>query len=457
MIRPLPVTEAGTYGAPYLAGLRLQGRRVVVVGGGSVALRRIPALLEAGAEVQVISPEISAALGAMASAGQVAWFRRRFAPGDLARAWYALAATDDAEVNAAVAAEAEDLRVFCVRADDAEGATAVTPASGTRGDVRVGVLTGVVTRSFSAPALRRDPRRAARIRDHLVQALSTEVTHPAERVSAEGGNGAGPGSVTLVGGGPGAPDLITVRGKEALSRADVVVTDRLAPLELLSDLPETTVVVDASKLPRGHFMAQEAINDHLVRYALEGYAVVRLKGGDPFLFGRGSEEVAACTAAGVPVTVVPGVCSALSVPGLAGIPLTERGVAHEVTIVSGHLPPGHPRSLVDWSALGRLKGTVAVLMGVENLPAIARELMASGRSAHTPVAVVCDGSLPSSRTVPGTLGTIAEIAVLAQVVPPAVVVIGPVAGRMVDAGQMVDAGRMVVAGRRAADTPPTGR
>jgi uroporphyrin-III C-methyltransferase / precorrin-2 dehydrogenase / sirohydrochlorin ferrochelatase len=445
MIRPLPVTETGAYGAPYLAGLRLQGRRVVVVGGGSVALRRIPALVEAGADVQVIAPEVSVALGAMASVGRVAWARRRFAPGDLALAWYALAATDDPEVNASVAAEAEDLRVFCVRADDAEGATAVTPACGTRGDVRVGVLTGVDVRSFSAPLPRRDPRRAARIRDHLVRALNTEVARPVDRVPWKGGNGEGPGSVILVGGGPGAPDLITVRGKEALSTADVVVTDRLAPLELLSGLPESTVVVDASKLPRGHSMAQEAINEHLVRYAREGHTVVRLKGGDPFLFGRGSEEVAACTAAGVPVTVVPGVCSALSVPGLAGIPLTERGVAHEVTIVSGHLPPGHPRSLVDWSALGRLKGTVAVLMGVENLPAIAQELMTAGRSAHTPVAVVCDGSLPSSRTVPGTLGTIAEIAALACVVPPAVVVIGSVAGRMAGAGRM------------SSDAPPAGR
>ena len=460
------MVDPGSRCAPYLAGLRLAGRRVVVVGAGSVALRRLPALLEAAADVHVVAPEASPGVESMALAGRVTWSRRGFTRGDLQRTWYVLAATDDPAVNAQVAAEAEERRVFCVRADDSDGGSAVTPASGTGQDVRVGVLTGIRRPGASggdgspsgdgAPSPpggpRRDPRRAARIRDHLVGILEDGLpAAPGGGPGETSGNGlpetpeeglgacrpldgegatTGCGSVTLVGGGPGAPDLITVRGREALSRADVVITDRLAPLELLGDLAEGIRVVDASKIPRGHFMAQEAINACLVRHARAGRNVVRLKGGDPFLFGRGSEEVAACTAAGVPVTVVPGVCSALSVPGLAGIPLTERGVAHEVTIVSGHIPPGHPRSLVDWTALGRLRGTVAVLMGVENLLAIAVELMEAGRSAGTPVAVVCDGSLPSSRTIVGTLGTIARIASEARVVPPAVVVIGEVAARV---------------------------
>jgi uroporphyrin-III C-methyltransferase/precorrin-2 dehydrogenase/sirohydrochlorin ferrochelatase len=173
-------------------------------------------------------------------------------------------------------------------------------------------------------------------------------------------------------------------------------------------------------------MAQEAINDCLVKHALAGRFVVRLKGGDPFVFGRGSEELDACLSAGVPVTVVPGLSSAIAVPALAGIPLTHRGVAHEAVIVSGHLPPGHSESLVDWTALGRLNGTVVVLMGVQNLAAIAEVLRTNGRDAATPVAVVQDGSMPAERITVGTLASIAAVAETAGVRAPAIIVIGGV-------------------------------
>jgi uroporphyrin-III C-methyltransferase/precorrin-2 dehydrogenase/sirohydrochlorin ferrochelatase len=234
--------------------------------------------------------------------------------------------------------------------------------------------------------------------------------------------------VALVGGGPGDPELITVRGRRLLGQADVVVVDRLGPRTLLGELGPDVEVIDATKLPRGRFMAQEAINACLVENALAGKFVVRLKGGDPFVFGRGSEEVEACLAAGVPVTVVPGLSSAIAVPALAGIPLTHRGVAHEAVIVSGHLPPGHPESLVDWTALARLSGTIVVLMGVQNLPTIASVLRENGRPGDTPVGVVQDGSMPAEKVTLGTLDSIAGIAEQAGVRAPAIIVIGGVVG-----------------------------
>src|SRR4029453_4087790 len=155
------------------------------------------------------------------------------------------------------------------------------------------------------------------------------------------------------------------RGRQALAQADVVVADHLAPLSLLASLPTDVEVIDASKLPRGRSMAQEQINELLVERALGGKRGGRLKGGDPFVFGRGREEIDACVAAGVPVEVVPGVTSAIGVPALAGIPVTHRGLTHEFVVVSGPLPPGHPDSLVDWPAIGRLRGTAVVLLGLQ--------------------------------------------------------------------------------------------
>jgi uroporphyrin-III C-methyltransferase/precorrin-2 dehydrogenase/sirohydrochlorin ferrochelatase len=173
-------------------------------------------------------------------------------------------------------------------------------------------------------------------------------------------------------------------------------------------------------------MAQEQINALLVEHALAGRRVVRLKGGDPFVFGRGMEELQACAAAGVPVEVVPGVTSAIGVPALAGIPVTHRGLTHEFAVVSGHLPPGHPQSLVDWPALARLRGTLVVLMGVDTAPAIAAALVEHGRDPATPVAVVTDGSTPGQRTVRTTLAGLADAIAGEGIRPPAVWVVGEV-------------------------------
>ncbi len=390
---------------PYPAGLRLAGRRVVVVGGGSVAQRRIPPLIDCGALVEVISPEVTPAIEGMGE--EIALTLRPFTESDLDGAWYVIAATNDPLVNARVGAAAEERRVFCVRSDDAVSASAWTPAVGRHGSVTVAVLGN------------REPRQSATLRDDILTALRDGVLNASSALDRTPG-------VVLVGGGPGDPELVTVAARHALASADVVVTDRLAPRALLDELGPHVELIDVTKLPRGRSARQEQINEVLVERALAGKRVVRFKGGDNFVFGRGFEEVQACRAAGVEVTVIPGITSSVAVPGLAQIPVTHRGVAHEFTVLSGHVPPGHPDSLVDWPALGRMRGTLVVLMGVENAAAIADSLMENGRERDTPVAVVLDGSMPTERTVLTTLGELSAAVASEGVRPPAIIVVGAV-------------------------------
>ncbi|HYO39520.1 MAG TPA: uroporphyrinogen-III C-methyltransferase [Nocardioidaceae bacterium] len=393
--------------APYPAGLRLQGRRVLVVGGGHVAQRRVPRLIASGADVVVVSPETTPAVEGLAAGGEVTWHQRRFHPDDLEGAWYVVAATDDPAVNGLVSEEAERRRVFCVRADDATEASAWTPAVGRVAGVTVAVLAN------------REPRRSAGVRDAIVAALRDgAIAVPSDDEPAPG--------VVLVGGGPGDPELVTVAARRALSEADVVVTDRLAPRELLDELSPDVEVVDVTKLPRGRAAAQEEINRLLVERARSGLRVVRFKGGDSFVYGRGYEEALACEEAGVPWRVIPGLSSAISVPGSVGIPLTHRGVAHDFTVISGHLPPDHPESLVEWDAVARLRGTVVLLMAVRNLPAIAERLQAAGRPGSTPVAVISEGTMPGERVLLSTLASIGPDVEREAVRPPAIVVVGDV-------------------------------
>jgi uroporphyrin-III C-methyltransferase/precorrin-2 dehydrogenase/sirohydrochlorin ferrochelatase len=391
----------------YLVGLNLHGRRVVVVGGGTVAQRRLGLLVTAGADITVISRDVTPAVEGMAAAGRLTVLLRPYADGDLDGAWYAMACTDEPETNAAVVAEAERRRVFCVRADVARLGTAVTPATARHDGLTLGVLAGGAH------------RRSAAVRTALVEALQSGVV-------VDDPSPVTPG-VALVGGGPGDPDLITVRGRRLLARADLVVADRLAPPELLAELGPHVEVVDAAKIPYGRAMAQEAINNALVEGARAGKFVVRLKGGDPYVFGRGFEEVEACAAAGIPVTVVPGVTSAIAVPAAAGIPVTHRGVTHEFVVVSGHVAPDHPDSLVDWPALARLRGTLVLLMAVERLDQFAAALLAGGRPADSPATVIQEGTLLGQRVLRADLATIAERVRAEGIRPPAIVVIGPTA------------------------------
>ncbi|CUR61998.1 Uroporphyrinogen-III C-methyltransferase [metagenome] len=390
---------------PYLAGLVLTGRKVVVVGGGHVAQRRVPAFLAAGAAVTVVSPEVTPAIEGLS--GELALVLRDFTESDLDGAWYVVAATDDADVNARVVAAAEARHTFCVRADDALGGTAWTPAVGHHGSVTVGVLGN------------REPRKSAALRDDIVTALRDGHLTASDALDRTPG-------VVLVGGGPGEPELVTVAARHALASADVVVADRLAPRELLDELGPHVELIDVAKLPRGRSATQDYINEVIVDRARAGKRVVRFKGGDNFVFGRGYEELLACAAADVPVTVVPGLTSAIAVPARVGIPVTHRGVAHEFTVISGHIPPGHPDSLVEWGAVARMRGTVVLLMAVDNAPAIAATLIDGGRSAGTPVGVIVDGTMPTERTVLTTLGSLADDLAAHEVVPPAIIVIGEV-------------------------------
>jgi uroporphyrin-III C-methyltransferase / precorrin-2 dehydrogenase / sirohydrochlorin ferrochelatase len=391
---------------PYLLGLRLRGRLVVVVGGGAVASRRVPSLLDAGAEILLVSPKVAASLEDLAAAGRIRWEARGYQPGDCAGAWLVCACTDDPGVNAAVAAAAEGQRTWCVRADDAGASAAWTPASGRAGDVRVGVLSG-------------DPRHSAAIRDTVVAGLQSG------EISARHGRGHRSG-VAIIGGGPGDPGLITVRGRQLLAEADVVLTDRLAPRSLLDELRDDVEIIDAGKIPYGRAMAQEHINAALISHARAGRFVARLKGGDPFVFGRGAEEVLACLRAGVPVTVVPGVTSAVGVPASAWVPVTHRGVAQEFHVVSVHVPPGDERSTVNWELLGGSSGTLVLLMAVERIGAVVHELMRYGRSPDTPVSVIADGTLPTQRTINSTLEQVESLVAKEGVRPPAIAVVGDV-------------------------------
>ncbi len=389
----------------YLVGLRLTGKKVVVVGGGTVAQRRLPLLIANGADVHVITRSATPAVEGMSG---ITLTLREFRDGDLDGAWYAIAATDDPDVNAAVVAEAERLHIFCVRADVAREGTAVTPASFEYEGLSVGVLAGG------------EHRRSAAIRSAIHEALQQGLIMAAKPRSVHRG-------VALVGGGPGDPELITVRGRRLLAQADVVVADRLAPQELLAELPPQVEVIDAAKIPYGRAMAQDAINEVLIDRAKAGKFVVRLKGGDPFVFARGYEEVIACADAGIPVTVVPGVTSAIAVPALAGVPVTHRAVTHEFVVVSGHVAPDNPESLVNWNALAAMSGTIVLLMAVERIELFTQALLEGGRPADTPVLVVQHGTTTAQRTLRATLDDAPERIREEGIRPPAIIVIGPVA------------------------------
>jgi len=274
-----------------------------------------------------------------------------------------------------------------VNASDASHGTARTPATTQSGDVLVGVV------STGEP----DPGRSGRIRDHLAGEL--REGHISLRRERPGGSG---GRVVLVGGGPGDVDLLTIGGRRALAEADVVVTDRLGPIGVLAELDPGVEVINVGKSPGNHPVPQEEINRILVERARRGQVVVRLKGGDSYIFGRGGEEVLACREAGIPVEVVPGVSSALAVPTLAGIPLIHRAVAHTLVVTTGH-------------------------DGLDPAARIAGDAIESGADPETPVAIVERGSTPTQRTTYGRLNTIAGRAEAVGVPAPAVIVIGAVA------------------------------
>ena len=392
----------------YPLGLRLDGRKVVIVGGGAVGTRRVKGLLQAGAKVTVISPEVSAELKDLSLSGQLEWLERGFEPGDLKDAWLVHTATGSAAVDQQVTDEAEALRILCVNAAEAEKSTAWVPAT-----VR---KAGATVASFGGG----DPRRAMALRDAigaLFEASELPLEHHRQSSSPNSITSQEPGTVALVGGGPSHPGLITALGVELLKAADVVVTDRLGPTDLLDTLPSSTLVINVGKMPDHHPVPQDEINRILVQHAKAGKRVVRLKGGDPYVLGRGGEELAFCEEQGVRVLVVPGVTSAISVPAAAGIPVTHRGLATGFSVLTGHQ---------ELDAIpGSSDHTVVILMGVNTLAANA-EALAKTRGLDCPIAVIEDGWLPTQRVTVGTLETIAALAEELGVKAPAVIVAGDV-------------------------------
>ncbi|HEY3575204.1 MAG TPA: uroporphyrinogen-III C-methyltransferase [Arthrobacter sp.] len=388
----------------YPTALRLLGRPVLVVGGGRVAARRAKGLLDAGARVTVVAPEATAAVRELADAGLLTWEPRTYRSDDVDGVWFVQTATGDPAVDTLVASDAEAQRVWCVNASDHESSAAWTPAVAVVDDVKIAVNAGG------------DPRRAMALRDAVATALeSGDLPLRRRRMSKDSAHR---GSVALVGGGPGDTGLITVRGRRLLGQADVVVADRLGPRELLNELAPDVRVIEVGKTPGHHPVPQAEINRILVEEALQGHRVVRLKGGDPYVLGRGGEEAEFCRQHGVGVEVVSGVTSAISVPAAAGIPVTHRGLAKGFSVVTGH------EELSEVPA--RADHTVVLLMGVGQLRESASALGKAGLPGDTPVGIVENGYLPDQRVTIGTLGTIADQAEAAGVANPAVIVIGDV-------------------------------
>lgn len=388
----------------YPTALRLLGRPVLVVGGGPVAARRAKGLLDAGARVTVVAPVASSALRELADAGLITWEQRPYLPSDVDGVWFVQTATGDSAVDSQVSKDAEAQRIWCVNASDHEASAAWTPAVAVVDDVKIAINAGG------------DPRRAMALRDAVATALETGDLPLRRRRAPK--DTASAGSVALVGGGPGDTGLITVRGRRLLGQADVVVADRLGPRELLNELAPDVRVIEVGKTPGHHPVPQTEINRILVDEALKGNRVVRLKGGDPYVLGRGGEEAEHCRQHGVEVEVVSGVTSAISVPAAAGIPVTHRGLAKGFSVVTGH------EELSEVPA--RPDHTIVLLMGVAALRDSAAALAGAGLPQDTPVGIVENGYLPNQRVTIGTLGSIADQAEAAGVANPAVIVIGDV-------------------------------
>lgn len=445
---------------PLFAALR--GRAVLVVGGGAVAQRKAEALLEAGAQVRVGAPALQPALAELAAQGRIEHLPGAFAEHWLDEVWLAIAATDDLAVNRAVAAAGEARRVWVNVVDDAEASSFHVPARVERGPLQIAISSG-----GGAPMLARhlrerletqlDPslgelaellgRERLRIRarhpelgarrrffDRLLDGplpalLRQRRERAAERAFAaalaERDPGARKGSVVLVGAGPGDPGLLTLRGLRALNEADVILHDRLVSAEVLRLARRDAERIEVGKQSGDHHTTQDRIHELMLEHARAGKRVVRLKGGDPFVFGRGGEEIEVLRAHGIAYEVVPGITAALACAAYAGVPLTHREHAQSVRLVTAHCKESDDS--LDWAALAQERQTLAVYMGVAGLDKLRDRLIAHGRAPDTPFALVENGSRANQRTVVGTLAELPEAALAHDVRSPALLILGEVA------------------------------
>lgn len=440
---PQDTQAAESVAAPYLVAWRLEGRRVVVVGGGVIGTGKIETLLTSRPDIVVVDPTPSERVCDLASRGVIKLARRKFRPTDVRSAVLVVAATGDSATNRRIRRWAK-LRGAVVNAvDDLPNCDITVPAVIRRGPATIGITTAGATPAGSR-FIREELTKIVdtALPEHLGPVLTTasevrhqlrsegtyrfdysgwrqrffepaldsgcgELPHVADRFIAEEracDPHVRPGSVALVGAGPGGADLITVRGARALAEADVVVYDRLADPKLLALAPVATERIPVGK-GKNFGVAQGQISSLLIERAVAGDRVVRLKGGDPFVFGRGREEVDALHAAGIDVEIVPGISSALGGPLLAGIPVTDRRYASSFTVVTGH---STERAALDWGALARIDSTLVVLMAASTAAEVARRLISAGSSSHEPVAFVHKAGHVDQQSCTSTLGHVAN-------------------------------------------------
>jgi uroporphyrin-III C-methyltransferase / precorrin-2 dehydrogenase / sirohydrochlorin ferrochelatase len=435
----------------------LTDQRVIVVGGGAVAERKIETLLAAGAKVTVVSPGTTELVGRWAGTGRLVLKPRAYQAGDLRGFRLAYAATSDPAVNRAVRIESRAEGVWLNAIDQPDLCDFITPAIVRRGNLAIAISTngrcpGLASRIRQELEHRFGPEYADLVeemgqeRDRRKAGLKARATPDGTRPAsapdslepangpdlrshaARRGSHAGPpGVVFLVGAGPGDPDLITVKGYRVLEAADTVVYDALVDPRLLDLCPAHTSRIFVGKRDNRHTLPQAEINALLIDEAWAGRRVVRLKGGDPFVFGRGGEEAEALSQSGVRFEVVPGVSAGNAVPAYAGIPLTHRDFTSELVFLTGHECVTNP-SPVDWSHYGRSAASLVIFMGLHNLGAIVGALLENGRDPQCPAAVIENGTLKAQRTVAGPLANIADLVAESGIQPPALIVIGGVVG-----------------------------
>ena len=446
---------------PLFADLR--GRLVLVVGGGSVAQRKVGALLDAGARVRVGAPELSATLAGWFERGRIEHLAGPFRAEWLDEAWLAIAATDDAEVNRAVADAGQQRRVWVNVVDDVAASSFHVPARVERGPVQIAISSG-----GGAPMLARHLRQTletqfdeslgvladllsrerARIRRHYPDLglrrrfFERVLAGPIPSLLREGRlddaqrafgvalidekpDAPQAGSVALVGAGPGDAGLMTLRGLRVLNEADVILHDRLVSAEVLQLARRDAELIEVGKQAGNHHTTQDRIHELMLEHARAGKRVVRLKGGDPFVFGRGGEELEVLADAGIAFEVVPGITAALACAAYAGVPLTHREHAQSLRVVTAHLKDS--ADALDWQALAQEKQTLAVYMGVSGLDVLRDKLIEHGRAASTPFALVENGSRREQRVVTGTLADLPERARGHAVQSPALLIVGEVA------------------------------
>ncbi|MFZ0790612.1 MAG: siroheme synthase CysG [Chromatiaceae bacterium] len=441
--------------------LAVKGKPCVVIGGGSTAQRKVSSLLRAGAAVTVVSPRLSEELERRARTGEIRHLARRFEPADILGAILVIAATDDRVVNRRIAELAGEQGTPVNVVDDPDACTFLLPSIIDRDPVVVAVSTGkaspVLARLLRArleslipagygrlgelcgryrdrvKARFSDERDRRRFWDRVLQGAVAErifsgqweeADAAIERELAPGALDEDMGEVYLVGAGPGDPDLLTFRALRLMQQADVVVYDRLVAEPILNMTRRDARRVYVGKERNNHTMRQEDINHLLADLARDGHRVLRLKGGDPFIFGRGGEEIDTLAAAGIPFQVVPGITAASGCATYTGIPLTHRDYAQSVTFVTGHLKDGTMN--LNWPQLAQPGQTVVFYMGLVGLPIIVRELIAHGAAPELPVALVQQGTTQMQRVYSGTLASIMEVVEKDPPRPPTLIIVGEV-------------------------------